>query len=91
MLTDRVHLPVWVLVFLGLLVLGLFTGIRLFGPDYVSVPFGEDPAKCESLKEALHKRGVPFIATESGLWIPRHELDRIRADPSLSRIIVSTP
>jgi len=83
-LIDRTDLPVWVLTFLGLSVLGLFMGIQMFGPDYVAVPLGEDSAKCDSLKEALQIRGIDFITTESELWIPRRELDRIRADPSLS-------
>ena len=84
MLSERVDLPAWGLAFLGMLVLGLFVGIRIFGPGYVAVSFGEDPADYDSLKEALRTRGVPFIITESELWIPQRELDRLRVGPSAS-------
>ncbi|MFH1738884.1 MAG: hypothetical protein ABIH23_07730 [bacterium] len=77
MLTRRLGFPVWVLASLGLLVLGTFVGIRIFGPDYVVVPFNENPAVRDGLKETLRSRGVPFIVTESELWIPRRELDRL--------------
>ena len=81
--SERVDLPVWVLAFLGLLVLALFLGVRILGPAYVAIPVGEDPDHYERLKEVLRARDIPFIVTESELWIPRRELDRLRADHSL--------
>ena len=86
--TERVNLPAWVLVLLGILVFGIFVGVRMFGPDYVAIPYGGDPADCDRLKEVLRTRGIPFIATESDLWIPRRELSRLRADPPSSIEIV---
>ena len=84
MARNRVYLPVWVLALLGVLLLGLFTGIRVFGPDYVAVPINRESEDWVNLKETLRTRGVPFIATESELWIPREEYKRLCEDLSLA-------
>ncbi len=80
MVTRRLDLPVWVLASLGLLVLCMFVGIRFFGPDYVAVPYTADLVNRDQLKAMLRSRGIPFIVTESEIWIPRQELNHLRLD-----------